>query len=159
MVSLLVWFLKTSLIDHSKEVNIIMEYKLTHREYFTALKKGKLMGLKCTDCGNITCPPKMTCQECTSTNLEIVEVKPKGTIKTFTAAYVAAQGREGEAPYTIVLVELDEGPWIMGNLIDIDPRKVTIDIIGRKVEAGFKTFPGDIYSNGDAVRPLFSFVD
>ena len=136
-----------------------MEYKLTHREYFTALKKGKLLGLKCKDCSTITCPPKMTCQECTGTNLDIVEMKPFGTIKTFTAAYVAAQGREGEAPYTIVLVELEEGPWIMGNLIDIDPRKVTIDIIGRKVEAGFKTFPGDIYSNGDAVRSLFTFTD
>jgi uncharacterized OB-fold protein len=117
------------------------------------------MGLKCKECGNITCPPKMTCQECTSTDLEIVEVKPTGKIKTFTAAYVAALGREAEAPYTIVLVELDEGPWIMGNLIDIDPRKVTIDIIGRKVEAGFKIFPGDTYSNGDAVRPLFNFAD
>jgi uncharacterized protein len=136
-----------------------MEYKLTHRAYFAALKKGQLLGLKCSDCGNITCPPKMTCQECTSTNLEIVEVKAKGTIKTFTTAYVAAQGREGEAPYTIVLVELEEGPWIMGNLIDIDVRKISIDIIGRKVEAYFKTFPGDIYSNGDAVRPLFSFAD
>jgi hypothetical protein len=136
-----------------------MEYKLTHRAYFASLKKGKLLGLKCSDCGTVTCPPKMTCQECTGTNLEIVELKGKGVIKTFTAAYVAAQGRENEAPYTIVLVELDEGPWIMGNLVDIDPRKVTIDIIGRKVEAGFKTFAGDIYSNGDAVRPLFNFVD
>lgn len=136
-----------------------MEYKLTHRAYFASLKKGKLLVSKCSDCGTVTCPPKMTCQECTGTNLEIVELKGTGVIKTFTAAYVTSLGRENEAPYTIVLVELDEGPWIMGNLVDIDPRKVTIDIIGRKVDAGFKTFAGDTYSNGDAVRPLFSFVD
>jgi uncharacterized OB-fold protein len=72
---------------------------------------------------------------------------------------VAPLGREVEAPYTIVLVELEEGPWIMGNLIDIDPTKVGMELIGRKVKLGFKVFPGDLYSAGEGVRPLFSFLD
>lgn len=136
-----------------------MEYILDFRTYSDALKQSKLMGLKCNDCGTYTCPPKMTCQECTGSNLEVVEMRGKGEIKTFTTVFVAPEGREGEAPYTIVLVELEEGPWITGNLIDIDPTKVGMELIGRKVKLGFKVFPGDNYSAGEAARPLFSFAD
>jgi len=55
------------------------------------------------------------------------------------------------------MVRLDEGPWIAGNLIDMDPAKVTMDVIGRRVTMGHKVFPGDVYSSGEAARPVFSF--
>ena len=134
-----------------------MEYKLPFNDYNEALKKNKLLGLKCQDCGAITVPPKIVCRKCTSPNLDIIELAGKGKIQTFTAVYVASEGRQGETPYTIVLVELDEGPWIMGNLIDIDPDKVTLELIGKRVKMGHKVFPGDKYSAGDGARPLFSF--
>jgi len=89
--------------------------------------------------------------------MDIVELSGKGKIETFTTVYVAAEGREDEAPYIIVLVELDEGPWIMGNLIDIDPSRVTMELIGQRVKMGHKVFCGDKYSAGDGARPLFSF--
>jgi uncharacterized OB-fold protein len=136
-----------------------MNYTIPYKTYNESLKKNKLLGLKCNECSTITCPPKMTCQECTGTDLEQLELKGTGKIVSFTTSYVAPQGREAEAPYTIVLVELDEGPWIMGNLIDIDPREVDIQIMGKKVYMGHKVFPGDIYSAGEGVRPLFSFAE
>ena len=134
-----------------------MEYKLTFTDYNEALKRDKLLGLKCKECGSITVPPKMVCRNCTSPELEIVELGGKGEIRTFTTINVAAEGREGELPYTIVLVELDEGPWIMGNLIDIDPTKTTMELIGKRVKMGHKIFPGDKFSAGEGARPLFSF--
>ena len=96
-----------------------------------------------------------------STETEIVELKGQGRIVTFTTSYVAAEGRECEVPYTIVMVELDEGPWIMGNLIDMNLSKVNMEIIsnGKRVSLGHKVFSGDKYSNGEAARPVFSFVD
>ena len=134
-----------------------MEYKLTFKEYNEALKKNTLLGLKCKECGTITVPPKMVCRKCASPDLEIVEVKGKGKIRTFATVYVGAEGRQGECPYIIVLVELDEGPWLMGNLIEIDPNQATMELIGRRVKMGHKVFPGDKYSAGDGARPLFSF--
>ncbi|HPT69964.1 MAG TPA: Zn-ribbon domain-containing OB-fold protein [Syntrophomonas sp.] len=135
-----------------------MDYKLTFAEYSKALKKDKLMGLKCNDCGTVTCPPMMVCCNCASTNLEIVEMSGKGKIVTFTVVNIAAEGRENEVPYTIAMVELDEGPWIMGNLVDMDPRKVTMDVIGKRVATRGKFFPGDRYSeNGGLARPAFYF--
>jgi uncharacterized OB-fold protein len=57
-------------------------------------------------------------------------------------------------PYTIVLVELEEGPWLMGNL-DIEPEKATMDIMGKRVKLSHQVFPGDKYSAGECARPLF----
>lgn len=133
-----------------------MDYKLTWQEYNKSLKKDRLMGLKCNDCGNITCPPMMVCAECASTNLEVVQMSGNGKIATFTTSYIAGEGRENELPYTIVMVELEEGPWIMGNLVAVDPKKLTMDVIGKAVELGSRVFPGDKYSNGDMARPAFS---
>lgn len=134
-----------------------MEYKLDFKTYNEALTKNRLLGLKCNTCKTYTCPPKMTCQECGGTDLEAVQMKGAGRITTFTQTFVAPVGREAEAPYVVVLVELDEGPWIAGNLIDIAPDKVGMDLIGKRVRLGHKVFPGDSYSAGPAARPLFYF--
>ena len=132
-----------------------MEHKLTFKAYNEALKRNELLGLRCNHCGTITVPPKMACRKCTNQNMEIVELTGKGTIQTFTTVYVAPEGRKDELPYTIVLVELDEGPWIMGNLTDIDPRETTMELIGKRVKIGHRVFPGDKYT-ADAATPLFN---
>lgn len=133
-----------------------MEAKLSFHEYSEALKDDRLLGLKCRQCGAVTAPPRMVCRRCAVTDLEVVELSGRGKIKTFTTAFVAAEEREDEVPYTIVLVELDEGPWLMGNLTGIEPEKVTMDIISRRVKLGHQVFGGDRYSAGEAAAPLFS---
>ncbi len=134
-----------------------MEYKLTFKDYNEALKSNKLLGLKCHECSAVTVPPKMVCRTCTSQNIDIVELGGKGKIATFTTVNVASEGRENELPYIIVMVELDEGPWIMGNLTDIAPNEATMELIGKRVRMKHKVFSGDKYSAGDGARPLFSF--
>ena len=134
-----------------------MEYKLPFQEYHNALKKNILLGLKCKKCGSITCPPMMACGDCSSYDLEIKELRGSGVIKTYTMINFAPEGRENEVPYIVVLVELEEGPWIMGNFCDIDPSRVTMDLIGKKVKLTGRVFPGDKYSAGPASRPVFLF--
>lgn len=136
-----------------------MEQKLYFKDYNEALKQNKLLGLKCRACGAITIPPKMACRQCASPDMEVIEVKSDGKIKTFTTVFVGAEGRESEVPYIIVIVELEEGPWIMGNLEGIDPKTVSMELIGKKVKMGTKVFPGDKYSAGESVRPIFSLVN
>ena len=135
-----------------------MEYKLAFQNYNEALKENKLLGLKCQACGAITATPRMTCRKCNSLDLEIIQLKGTGKIRTFTTVYVTSEGRESEVPYTIVLVELDESPWIMGNLDGVDPAETSMELIGKKVKMGVKVFPGDKYSAGESARPLFSLA-
>jgi uncharacterized OB-fold protein len=135
-----------------------MEQKLYFKDYNEALKQNKLLGLKCRACGAITIPPKMACRQCASPEMEVMEVKSNGKIRTFTTVFVGAEGRESEVPYIIVMVELEEGPWIMGDLEGIDPKQASMELIGKKVKMGNKVFPGDKYSAGEGARPLFSLV-
>jgi len=136
-----------------------MEQKLYFKDYNEALKQNKILGLKCRACGAITVPPKMACRQCTSPDMEVIEVKSNGKIRTFTTVFVGAEGRESEVPYIIVIVELEEGPWIMGNLEGVDPKTASMELIGKKVKMGNKVFPGDKYSAGEGARPLFSLVN
>lgn len=133
-----------------------MEHRLTFVQYYEALKANKLLGLKCRQCDGITVPPKIVCGHCASSDIDIIELSGKGEIQTFTIVFVPPEGRENECPYIIVMVSLDEGPWIMGNLTGIAPEKVTMDIIGKKVRMSHSVFAGDRYSAGEEVSPLFS---
>lgn len=136
-----------------------MKYKLIFKEYSEALKQNKLLALKCNDCGALNIPPKMVCGKCASSNMDIVEIKGEGKIKTFTVNNVPAEGREKECPYTIVMVELDAGPWIMGNLTGLEPAKTTMDIIGKNVKmVQGAVFAGDKFSAGEGARPVFNLV-
>ncbi len=134
-----------------------MEYKLTYKEYSEALKQNKLLGLKCKSCGIVTVPPKMVCRSCAGPELEVLELKGTGRIQTFTICNVAPEGREDEVPYIIMLVELDEGPWIMGNLIGVDTEKATMEtVMGKGVRmTETRIFHGDKYSAGEGASPTF----
>jgi uncharacterized protein len=136
-----------------------VDYKLTSKAYYEALKQDRLLGLKCRACGAVATPPVMVCRQCAGQDMDVVELKGIGTIRTFTSVFVAAEGREGECPYIIVLVELDEGPWLMGNLYGVGPKAASMELIGKKVKMGHKVFPGDKYSSGEGVSPLFSLID
>jgi uncharacterized protein len=136
-----------------------MEQKLYFKDYNEALKQDKLLGLKCKSCGALTVPPKMACRQCASPDMDIVEVKGSGKIRTFTTVFIGAEGRESEVPYIIVLVELEEGPWLMGNLEGIDPKTASMELIGKKVKMGHKIFAGDKYSAGEAARPVFTIIE
>ena len=131
-----------------------MEYKLTGKMYAEALRENRLLGLKCSECGAYTVPPKKVCMECTSENLEVVELSGKGEIRTFTVIQVPPEGFE--APYIVGIAELDEGPWLMGNVVGIDPAEATMDLIGKRVTLGHKVHPGDKFSNGEMVAVTFS---
>ena len=136
-----------------------MEHKLIFQDYNEALRQNRLLGLKCRACSAITVPPKMVCRQCAGSELDVIELKGSGKIRTFTTVNVASEGREDEVPYTIVMVELDEGPWLMGNLEGIDPQNASMELIGKKVTMDNKMFDGDKYSAGESARPVFRPVD
>ncbi len=110
-----------------------MEPKITVKEYFAALRENRLLGVKCKNCGFITAPPRTACRKCSGMDTEPIELSGKGKIATFTSVHVAPENHRGQTPYLVVIVELDEGSWIMGNLSGIDPQNASIELIGRRV--------------------------
>jgi len=143
-----------------KEMEEEYKYPLKYIEWFEALKKGKLLGLKCQDCGQVTCPPFSVCQKCGSKKLERVELNGKGELKTFTVIHTSPEGFD--APYIVCYVKMDEGPWVPGRLdLDVETaEKEGVNLLGRKVELkeGI-VLPGDKHtSNIERIVPLFKLV-
>lgn len=137
------------------------KYPLTYSEWFEALKKGKLLGLKCLDCGGITCPPFSVCQKCGSKKLEKVTLSGKGKLMTFTVIHTPPEGYE--PPYIVCYVKLEEGPWIPGRL-DLDPdvaEKEGTNLIGRDVKLkGHIVHPGDKHTSfTERIIPLFKLAE
>lgn len=110
-----------------------MGTKLSVKEYLDALKEPRILGLKCQDCGFVTAPPRLACRKCSGTEFQTVELSGNGKITTFTTIFTPSEVRRGQGPYVVVMVELDEGPWIMGNITGIDPTTASMDLIGKRV--------------------------
>jgi uncharacterized protein len=124
-----------------------MEYKLTFTAWRDRIKAGKYSGLKCSDCGAVTFPPRKVCSECGSEKQEIVDVSGKGKIVSFTTCYGVPTGYTG--PYVVAVADLVEGGRVMGNVLDVDPTKVGLELIGKSVQLGYKEFAGDYMTGGD----------
>ena len=124
-----------------------MEYKITFKDYQQGLEEGKFIGVKCTSCNETIFPPAAVCRECGSTDLAPAELKGEGTLRTFTVIRVAPEGKK--PPYVVAMAELDEGPWAMGNLIEMNPEDADMDLIGKRVRLGSHPVKGDTYSSDD----------
>ncbi len=61
-----------------------------------------------------------------------------------------------QAPYIVALAEMEEGPWLMGNLEGPDPDGSLDGLIGSKVTAGHRVIPPANYSAGEGVAITFS---
>jgi uncharacterized OB-fold protein len=66
---------------------------------------------------------------------------------------VAPQGKK--PPYVVAMVELNEGAWAIGNLVDINPDESSMDLIGKRVALGTQRVKDDV--NPELDRQLLTF--
>ena len=135
-----------------------MEYILTAKKFMEALKEGKFLGLKCSQCAVYTVPPQKVCSGCESEDMEIVELSRNGVIRSFTVIYTPAEGFE--PPYIVGSVELEEGPWVTANIIDFDPEQATMEnLMGKKGRIDYQEVPADMFSGGPRIALTFKLAD
>ena len=108
----------------------MIEMKPYLKLWYDYLKQGKLMGLRCKDCGRIEFPPVPICRECSCTDLEWFEMSGEGTV------VAVSDTPTGIAPYNddpviCVLVELKEGMKIASFLVGVE--EDDIDIVETKL--------------------------
>ena len=93
--------------------------------YWDACQDDRLPVQRCSDCGSYVFIPQPCCGECQSEKLEWVESSGRGTLYSFSTVY-RPQQPVFETPYTVVVVELDEGYHMLSNLIGVEPEDVEI---------------------------------
>jgi uncharacterized OB-fold protein len=78
----------------------------------------RLEGNQCTSCNKIYLPAAYHCA-CDSTTLQPYQLKPHGTLISFTQVTTPPADFKHMAPYCIGLVQLQEGPRIVAQLADV----------------------------------------
>ncbi|WP_419908353.1 Zn-ribbon domain-containing OB-fold protein [Hoeflea sp.] len=88
------------------------------RPFWEAASDGRLLIQKCGSCGHMVFYPRSHCSRCWSEDLSWVEARGTGRLKSF--SHIHKPGHPGwvqAAPYTVILVELDEGPTMLSHLV------------------------------------------
>ena len=84
------------------------------------LKKQRyaLVGEVCDHCEAKLFPPRDICPECGEEAKTLFQFSGKGEVFSFTTVYDAPAGYAEQAPYTLAMVKLDEGPLVTAQLTD-----------------------------------------
>jgi uncharacterized OB-fold protein len=111
------------------KVNYTPYTKVT--DFARYLKDGHLMASRCKKCGALSFPPRADCDECMSGDFEYVEVSGRAKLHTYTRIVAAPTGFEDVAPYTVGVVDMEEGgralAWI-GESIPEDQIEIGMDL-------------------------------
>lgn len=103
------------------------------------LKKQRyaLQGEVCPHCSAKIFPPRDICPECGGEAKTPFSFSGRGEVWSYTSISNAPAGFEEQAPYTIAMVKLQEGPMITAQLTDLDEDGVHIgmpvEMVTRKV--------------------------
>lgn len=102
--------------------------------FFTAAAEGRLVVQRCNSCSELRWPPLVGCPECRGRDSTWVDIAPSGTIWSFVVYHRAFQAAlKDQIPYTVLMVQLDDGPHIVGRLVDENCSVA----VGDRVEAEF----------------------
>lgn len=113
------------------------------KPFWDGAKQHKLIVQRCRDCHQHYFYPRPLCPHCLSRNVEWIEVSGRGRLHTFVVNHRPPRNFPTPAPYIIGIVELDEGPRLMSNIVGIeaDPKIVRCDM---PVEVVFEDITDEI---------------
>ena len=119
--------------------------------YWEAASRHELMLPRCDDCGLVFFPARRFCPGCWSGERSWQQMSGGGTVWTFTEVHVAFYDDTWaeDVPYVVAVVELDEGPRLLANIVGPDIASLAI---GDRVEVVFQDRPEGV------TLPMFQVV-
>ena len=124
----------------------------------TIPQRYKMMGQKCKKCGAVNFPPKGVCKYCQkSSEFEEIQLSGRGKVHTFVLISAGgappefAEQEKAGGQYPVAIVQPEEGPKVIGQIADVDPKEVKIDM---PVKAELRK----IYTEEEVIRYGFKFV-
>jgi uncharacterized OB-fold protein len=100
----------------------------------------RLVGEICERCGARIFPPRDVCPNCEAPAKTPLVFSGRGEVYSYSTVYHPPRGFEEFAPYTVALVQLEEGPMVTAQLTDVDAGQVRVgmpvEMVTRKVQSG-----------------------
>lgn len=104
--------------------------------YWRAARERRLVIRRCRSCGELHFMPRQLCPNCWSDELEWIDARGTGVVHSFTVIRRAsAPAFASRVPYVVALIDLDEGPRMMANVLGDDALSVAI---GDRVALSFE---------------------
>ena len=120
------------------------------KPYWDAARERRLVVRKCKSCGQLHFMPRYLCPACWSDQLEWVDATGAGNVHSFTIIRRASDPAFAPlVPYAVALIDLEEGPRMMANIVGADALAVKI---GDRVQVSFED------RGGGAMVPQFTRV-
>lgn len=105
----------------------------------------RMIGTRCIICKTAYFPPRKVCPKCKEALyegkpvMEELKFSGKGKVVTYTTIHVGSMDFAGQTPYIMGIVQLEEGPRITGQIVDLNGEKLD----GLEVEACFRRIRAD----------------
>lgn len=97
--------------------------------FWDGCKEHELRFQKCMDCGHVRWPPSMICPECHAAQTEWITAGGIGAVYTYAVYHRAFHPAfKDDLPYVTAVVELEEGPHLLTNIIGCKPDAVRCDM-------------------------------
>jgi len=84
----------------------------------------RLEAARCEGCGKVHYPPRRVCNACQGREFAAVNLRRTGKVLTYTVIRTPDDRFAGEAPFAVGIVELDDGPRLTVQIVDIPPEEV-----------------------------------
>ena len=84
--------------------------------FWAGTRAGELRLQRCDGCSHVYFPPRPFCPSCGSRSVKVFAASGRARLHSYVINQRSAPGFE--APYAIAVVELDEGPRMMSNVVD-----------------------------------------
>ena len=98
-----------------------------NQPFWDALKEGSLVVQECASCSHLVHPPRPMCPECGSFDKTWREMSGRGEVYSYVVTHQAIHpSYNGHLPYATVLVQLEEGPLVTTNLVDVGVDEIEI---------------------------------
>jgi uncharacterized OB-fold protein len=110
--------------------------------YWDGCRNHELLLQRCSQCRQVQFYPRIICTGCASDDLEWIKANGQGKILSYTIVRRAvSEAYEPDVPYVVALIELNEGPTMMSNVVQCDPEALQI---GDPVRVLFEDWSEDI---------------
>jgi uncharacterized OB-fold protein len=107
----------------------LQEHKTISQPFWDAAKRHELVMQRCKKCANYIHFPREQCPVCFAQYLEWARVSGNGRVYAFTNVHQAQHPAfQEETPYCFAIVQLDEGPRIVTNVVECSPDDVQCDM-------------------------------
>jgi hypothetical protein len=108
--------------------------------FWEGVREGELRVQRCAECGELRHPPGPMCPHCHSTKRDHVTARGRGVVHSYVVHHhPPVPGLR--PPYAVVLVELDEGVRMVGNLLGCPPGDA---YVGMPVELEFQRMDDEL---------------